>query len=358
MLDVQRELPSSLALNRFLAERPSLFQQKKLIVFAMNAPYYLDATNISKLTAYYGLYSKSDSFIDVAARLLFRELRPQGSLPVSVAGVGYNLISATSPSPDQIIPLFLDLPNQDAGINTQTPEPPPTPEYRVGNLIPVITGIILDHNAHPVPDGTPVQFIVSINNEINGLPIVANTVSGIAQSTIQVSSSGTLEIRVESEPAKNSEILRFDIPTELGDMLTPTPTEKPTSTPTSSPTVTTAPTPIGTVEPQSPSRPNLGDWFATILFTFALAIFSFRLMAYIGLVRWGVRSGFLASIGGLLAYSYIALRLPGSAGLIENIGGWGVLLVTLSGAISGFALTWIWRQVVTTTKAHRLNQSD
>lgn len=356
MLDVNREIPESLALHRFLAERPNLLQQKKLIVFALNAPYYLDATNISKLTAYYGLYSKSDSFIDVAARLLFRELRPNGSLPVSVAGVGYNLISATSPSPDQFIPLFIDLPTQENELTTPTTEPLPTPEYTVGNTIPVVTGVILDHNENPVPDGTPVQFIVTINNEIDGLPLVANTESGIARTTIQVDASGTLEIRAESEPARISEILRFDIPPVPGENITPTPTELPTTTPTVNPTATSEPPILETSEPQLPSRPNLNDWFATILFTFALALFSFRLMAYIGLVRWGIRSGFLASIGGLLAYSYVALRLPGSENLLKNIGGWGVLLVTLSGAITGVALTWIWRKFSTITKSRQAHQ--
>ena len=44
------------------------------MVFAFNAPYYLDATDISKLTAYYAFYSKINPFIDVAARILFQEV--------------------------------------------------------------------------------------------------------------------------------------------------------------------------------------------------------------------------------------------------------------------------------------------
>ncbi len=62
-----------------------------MIVFAFNAPYFLDLTDISEITAYYCLYSKSPPFVEVAARLLFRELTPAGILPVSVQGIGYDL---------------------------------------------------------------------------------------------------------------------------------------------------------------------------------------------------------------------------------------------------------------------------
>ena len=58
----------------------------------MNAPYYYDATDISAFTAYYGLYSKLPGFIEVAARILFQEISPQGNSPVSIPGVAYELI--------------------------------------------------------------------------------------------------------------------------------------------------------------------------------------------------------------------------------------------------------------------------
>jgi len=86
MLDVNENRPESLALERFLSERPDLTRDKRIIVFAANAPNYLDATDISKLTAYFGLFSKSPPFIDIAARLLFKEIAiPSGSLPARKA---------------------------------------------------------------------------------------------------------------------------------------------------------------------------------------------------------------------------------------------------------------------------------
>ena len=95
-------------LRRFLSEKSDLLRTKKIIGFAFNAPYYLDATDISKLTAYYGVYGKTKPFVDAAARLLFQELIPSGKLPVSVAGVGYDIITATTPDPAQVIQLMVD----------------------------------------------------------------------------------------------------------------------------------------------------------------------------------------------------------------------------------------------------------
>ena len=265
LLDMNQEDPLSQALPRFLAERPDLFQQKRMIVFAFNAPYYLDATNISKLTAYYGLYTKIPSAVDVAARLLFREITPTGILPVSVPGVGYDLITATSPDPDQVIPLSIDQPAAATTDQTATPVPLPTPEFQIGSTIPVRTGMILDHNGHRVPDGTPVQFIVTLEGVVNSLPQMEITVGGVASTNIQVNNPGALEIRVESEPAKQSEILRFDIPGNDNVIETPTATMQPTETPTLTPTSTQVPPIVITPQPTVGNHLDLADWFIAIL---------------------------------------------------------------------------------------------
>ena len=49
--------------------RHNQIQEKRIIVFAMSEPYALDATDISKLSAYYALFSRSSSFIEIAASL-------------------------------------------------------------------------------------------------------------------------------------------------------------------------------------------------------------------------------------------------------------------------------------------------
>lgn len=96
-------------IERFLRERPDLLRQKNLILFSFGAPDYFDTTTTSKFTAYYALYSKQAQFVEVAARLLFQELTPTGASPVSIQGIGYDLISVMAPDPNQIIPLLLDL---------------------------------------------------------------------------------------------------------------------------------------------------------------------------------------------------------------------------------------------------------
>jgi beta-N-acetylhexosaminidase len=92
-------------LRRFFSEKPNLLRNKNVILFSFTAPYYLDATDISKLTAYYSLYSKQPGFVDVAARILFQQISLSGSPPISITAVGYDLIQQTSPDPEQVIPL-------------------------------------------------------------------------------------------------------------------------------------------------------------------------------------------------------------------------------------------------------------
>ena len=94
-LELDETEPHTKILNRFLSERTDLLREKKVVLFSFSAPYYLDATDISKLTAFYGMYGKSQPFVDAAARLLFKEINPVGRLPVTVPGIGYDLTTAT-----------------------------------------------------------------------------------------------------------------------------------------------------------------------------------------------------------------------------------------------------------------------
>jgi beta-N-acetylhexosaminidase len=149
-------------LRRFFSERPNLIRNKNVILFSFTAPYYLDATDISKLTAYYALYSKQPAFVDVAARLLFQQIAP-GASPVSIPAVGYDLIAALSPEPSQVIPLALDI---SAPELTATPDLlalPATalPLFKIGDSIAVRAGPILDTNGRLVPDGTIARFTMS-----------------------------------------------------------------------------------------------------------------------------------------------------------------------------------------------------
>ncbi len=346
MLDVSPNIPSSLALRRFLDERPDLIQGKRVVVFAFNAPYYLDATEVSKLSAYYALYSRSPQFIELAARILFQEIQPEGNLPVSVPSVGYDLNSMTFPDPNQVIPLVLDM-AAIGEMGTPTAEPAVALSLlRLGDPVSVRAGTILDHNGHIVPDGTIVRFILSPGRDSGTMQqIEAQTVQGVARATFRIDSTGDIEIRVESDPARQSGVLQFVVPPEnvtptIGLTATIEPTQTPTPEPTVTPTEVAVLTP--TPEPLPPRTTGFTDWLTSLLVAAAAAAGAYTLMMRVDL-RWGIRSAFLALIGGSLAYALLALQVPGTPALLEAAGVWGVILVVLCGAVLGGSAAWLWR---------------
>lgn len=342
ILDVRSQRPTSLALRRFLAERPDLLRGKQVVVFAFNAPYFLDATDISKLTAYYALYSKSPQFVEVAARLLFGEIRPTvGHLPVAVDGIGYDLISATSPDPEQTIRLFLDLPSTQQG----TPEAFAEQEFRVGDLIPVRTGVIVDRNGNPIPDNTLVTFVLTNIGERNTIlkEIVSATTGGIGRAAFPVEVLGNLEISASSEPALASDVISLNIAGERPTSTTsPTSTDEPTVTVTVTPTAT--PAPAGAEEDSETSAwDSLVRWLVAVGVALLTSWSAYRFALLAGQVRWSMRTGLCVLIGGLLLYSYSALDLPGVVWLTEQIGQFASILITLTGNLLGFGVAWLWR---------------
>ncbi len=345
MLDVRGDRPASQALRGFLSERDDLIRDKNVVVFALNAPYYLDATEISKITAYYGLYSKSPQFIDTAARILFKEFTPIfGAIPVSVPGIGYDLISATSPDPDQAIPVLLDVPEQEVNEEELTPQPPPLPEFQVGDTIPIRTGIIVDHNGNPVPDGTLVQFVFNLAGETTfSAPV--ETVQGVARTTYLIDGSGPLEIRAISEPANQSLPLQMDIPgleVTVGPTASPSPTQAQTTTP--APTATEPPPPPpAPPQPEPRSKTDLIDWGLAFLVTIAISLAALRVGTSLGHSRWSLRWGLCAWIGGLLTYTYLSLSLPGSESVLIGGGRFGLVWVVALGAGLGWGAGWLWR---------------
>jgi hypothetical protein len=58
----------------------------------------------------------------------------------------------------------------------------------------------------------------------------------------------------------------------------------------------------------------------------------------------------MAFIGGLVAYSYLALGMPGSVSLIRKLGTGGVSLCTFLGAVLGVGCAWIWKELQDITR--------
>jgi beta-N-acetylhexosaminidase len=339
MMDEEEERPNSQAVSRFLAERPDLYRDKRVIVFATNSPNYLDSTDISKLTAYFGLFSKSDPFIDIAARILFKEIaRPTGALPVSVPGVGYDLILATSPDPNQQIPIILDIPEWNLIEEIVPSEEVELPEFNIGDTIPLKTGIIVDSNGHPVPNNTPVQFMITINGE-EAPTISATTNNGYAQASYVIDQPGTLAIQAVSGLA-DSNVLVFEIPVPQTTP-EPSPTSTPTDTPTLEPTPTLTsptPTPLPEIQP-SDNGMGLEHWFGALAMVTFISWGATRTGSLLGKVSWGIRWGLAAFIGGFIFYIYVALKLPLSDIIMSFSDPWGLLLATFLGTVIGWLIS-------------------
>ncbi|MCA9875179.1 MAG: hypothetical protein KC441_16025 [Anaerolineales bacterium] len=339
------------AVQDFLAQRPNLLRNRQVIAFAYNAPYYLDSTEISKLTAYYGVYSKIDAFIDASARALFLELPLSGRSPVDIEGISYSVARQTEPDPEQVIELYVI---DDSG-SAQSPSSEAPLETSVGDTLRLQTGIIRDRNGHPVPDGTMVQFIQ--RDRIQGtLNIIAEvpTTNGMAQLDYVLQAStgpGKFRITAVSGDAQTSE--EVDILIEgAAQVAVITPTPAPTDTPTVTPTPTDTPMPTHTPAPtitatavaplEPPEEPILSIALSefTMLFTVLCGLTVVGILGYtLGLryqvnLTWQVGWILWGPAGALLIYIYYALGLPGTA-VLASFGVWAGLITTILGGVAG-----------------------
>jgi beta-N-acetylhexosaminidase len=346
MLDVKSSVSSSNALNRLLAERPDLLRNKRIIVFAFDAPYYLDTTEVSQLTAYYALYSKTPAAIEVAARILFQEVAPTGASPVSIPAVGYDLSEVTRPNPSQVIELSVDTPATagptptplDPALPTLTPTPIPP-----NSVIALRTGVIRDRNGNPVPDGTPVEFLITYQDRTSTLASVT-TVDGVARTTLSLTLPGLNEISVVGEPAKSSFKLQFTVGREVIVTVVEPPlvvTDTSTPTPTVLPTMTSTPTPTPTPEPPGPQVGG-SDFVVALIALIALGGFGWVVTrSRTEAVSAGVKLLLVVAIGIFASYNYYALGLPGT-GLLQALGSSAATVVIWAGGIAALGVGWLW----------------
>ncbi len=339
------------SLSRFLAERPDTVRDANVIVFALDAPYYLDTTEISKLTAFYGIYSTTEMFIDTAVRALFQEVPLSGKSPVSIEGIGYNLFEQTQPDPEQIIELYIL-----SGDDVQSPPSQAPFEAAIGDILHLQTGVIHDRNGNPVPDGTIVQFV--LRDRIQGtLNIIAEvpTIDGTSRlDYVLEARTGPGKFRITAVAGEADISQEVDISIEdeaqvaiIVPTAAPTATATPTQTPTATAVPSATPTPPPTATPLSilpPEEPGIRIALSELemlltLFTGLIAVLTGALLLGRSEDTVAERaSGLLwAVIGALLFYIYYMAELPGSE-LIENLGNWSGLLTTLIGGIAGWLL--------------------
>jgi beta-N-acetylhexosaminidase len=200
MRDVRpSEAPGSDALKLFLKSNPPQTGDARLVGIALGAPYYLDTTEIDKLTSYYAVYSHIEPFLDVALNAIFGDEAPAGASPVSVPGAGYELEKRLEPDPDQTVTLEL------VGRNPAAP-------IAQGEPITVRSSLVRDLNGNTAPDGTLVTFRRYDRAEDVFLPDVpAATVLGRATSTMRAERGGELVLTAVFENGLRSEPLVLDI---------------------------------------------------------------------------------------------------------------------------------------------------
>ena len=334
--------PVGEALQRFLAEKPDLLRDKNIIVFSFTAPYFLDATELSKITAFYSLYGKSTAAIEIAARLLFLEIVPSGASPISIPGTGYDLIEVTSPDPNQIIPISLLKNNQEFLAEDIVSEE--SVSVSQGEIINLKTGVIVDNNQNPVPDETLVEFRISEGSDTaNTQTFEAYTNQGVAQISYQIQFPGLTQIKVICEPAQVSQIIVLDIGGENGGEIT-------TILPTFAPTLSIFP--VSTEEEITPSieetpqdinwERNIIHWMLYMLILWGLSIlFMIYFQRNISFL-WGVRLGLSSLLGGLIGY-YARLIFISTNGPTETEASmWiSILIILITMAIGlgvGFAI--------------------
>lgn len=343
-------------ISRFLSERQDLLREKRVILFSFTAPYYFDATDISKLSAYYALYSNQPAFVDVAARLLYQELTPLGYSPVSIPWTGYDLIEVTRPNPDQVITLSLDRPpgatptiqpTPFSDLATETPaptvppEPTPIPLLGIGDTIYVRTGVIYDRNNHPVPDGTVVRFTMLLSGQGGGIIQQSDqtTVRGMAQASFALENPGLVEIRASSDPAFVSDTIQLDVSSGQPAAITviapfPTETVEPTIIP---------PTPVKEEIWNTPDGyPLISSWMVVVMFIALSAGLAYWAGSNLQSQRWGLRWGICVLLGGLVGYNAIALGLLGSTQIVIAGGLGAILGMSALGELVGLGLGWMW----------------
>jgi len=247
MLDPNPRYLDSDALQLFLAQNAQQIYGARVVLLAYTGPYYLDTTEISKLTAYYVFYSKTQPFIETSVRVLFGEVRPEGSSPVSIEGTSYDLTVQLAPDPAKKI----DLTHLESeGGATSVPL-----------TLHVRTALIQDRNGNPVPDDTPVHFVAHDAATDQILDTATSlTVHGVAEARLSILRPARVLVVAESGDSGPGPPLRFEAlaePTPTRAPATPTPAREATATSSPTPTRTPSPTPVATTTPH-PVVPSSG----------------------------------------------------------------------------------------------------
>jgi beta-N-acetylhexosaminidase len=368
MLDVSSTVEASDVVHFFLNTQTGLMDRAHVAVITLGAPTYLSSTEISKLSAYIGVYSHTAPYIDAAARALFQELSYAGDLPISLPAVGYNLAEATTPDPSQTIQLeIFTLDDQSI------PEPVRTTNLLtlgIGEQLILRTAPLLDHNGHVVPDGTPVEFTLTFITDTEDLRTrqTSTTQQGRAYTSFTPNRTGRVEIRATSLEAAQSEPFQIVVVEDVTDRSrfadavpdnAPTDSDPPASPAAvvlippisdddsdAGPGTTPGNSPDGSATPDDTGRVNLGD--------FMLAVFGLLLLGGLGFsvgvsttfsVDGGIRVLLGCVVAGLIGYIYYGLGGPGTTEIKQRLDDMSAVITTLGTGLVGLIYAWwaLWK---------------
>ena len=343
--EIDPDQPSSYALHDLLSKPSSILREKNILVFSYDVPYYFDATEISAFSAFYCMYSKLPSFLDVSARIIFQEMTPQGASPVSIPGIAYDLITAMTPDPKQIIFLSVDEEaaqllisdleteqiNGESGDNL--------PVFKLGDNLPIQTGIIVDHNNHQVPDGTVVRFTMSEQGSNTSIQqIESTTENGIAKASVLLQNAGLHEIRAISEPALSSQILVLDISLDEAIVSAIIPTTVPTLADV------TGDDGVGDDIQEIPDlveNNKTSEWFLATLLSWLLGAAVFYFLQDYLVIEDRIIIATSSLVGGLFNTAWLILNFPGTSQRFGLNGYFSMFFSVLLGVLIGGAGGWM-----------------
>jgi beta-N-acetylhexosaminidase len=353
MLDVDpAAYPTSDVVKDFLSQPGVQRANKRIVVLALHAPYFLDATEISKLTGYYGVYGKTQPFLESAVRALFRAYTPTGAPPVSVPGTRFaNLAERLSPDPLQPIDLLV-LAQDDGRILAGEAESAgaPLPVVEAGTLIRIQAGPILDHNRQPVRNGTPVEVVIAYEDDGSAREVeTVATQNGMAARDVVMTRGGVAQITARAGAATSTETIALSVQGDTAIVATPIPTATVMQaalllTTTIAPTLTTAPAP-GEPPAEDDARMTVVSLLVALLTMMAtislLLVVQVRILPRQTLVHsmlWAINCG----LGAYILYG-LGL-LPGGSWLQGSLRVWGTGLVVFIAML----LPLVWLQLRTT----------
>lgn len=356
MQGASANVPNGNLVRAFLSQRADLAATKRIVVFAFGAPYYLDATDQSKLAAFYAVYSPAKPFVEAAARLFFREWLPPGHSPVSVESTGYSITEVTAPTTAQTIQLCYSPMPDATPCSPDTVPVSPTVQLKFGDTLYLRSSVIVDGNGNPVPDGTAIRFRVVASKDgqvVRDAPENTVTQNGIASTSLVMDQVALLQISVV-EPAARSGTIQLNV--QSGGVIEPsvafvaTNTPTPTLTPIPSETSVPATPTLTPVPPQCLTCPGPGDpprvgWgdFLVMVVGMAGAFFGGWRLGN-GNRRFALRLALLGVLGVLASYNYIALGLPGANFMTALAPNWAPTIVMVAGAALALGSGWVWMQ--------------